>query len=294
MLGYQLGRSGKYCGVLGTLLGFWMLLGTGCQSQAHPREQPVALRPPAELVERIEGAKTDFVGAMGRVATDYDRAVCGELSAKSARGFGRQAIGEATLEVARARGEAQRITQARGGGPAKVDDGITMIEEPSAAPTQAAGAPPDWQCVQAEAQPACVKATANQVALRVYRQRVDGYDLDAQVVGDILEAFAADLLWAGEYLSESGASPQALAAIEQGCEAGDSPLKRHLDEALTTSDVARRAGLTQLHRDLVGTQPSFCAALPGLYRGILQDLGTSLAHQSRTQYCVNRPWAILE
>lgn len=291
MLRDQLRRWGRYGGALGALMGLWVLMGVGCQGQAHLREQPVALRPPAELVERIEGARADFVGAMGRVATEYDRAVCLQVSAQSAHRFGRQALAEAALEVARARGEARRATQARGGGPAAPQDAITLIEEPDAEPSDPAL---NWQCVQAQAQPACVKAAANHVALRVYRQRVDGYDLDPQLVSDILEAFGADLLWAGEYLSQPEPASDAFAAIEQGCEAGDSPLKRFLDQALTTSDVARRAGITQLHTDLVGPHSNLCAALPDMYRAILQDLGNSLAHQSRTQYCVNRPWAILE
>src|SRR5690554_3510585 len=128
------------------------LAGLGCQSEVQVREEPIALRPPAELVERVNGAQADFIGAMSSVATDYDRVICDEARAQSARGFGRQALAEATLEVARARGEARRATSARGGGPAGQGDGITMIEEPA----EAARSGLHWQCVQADAQPECV------------------------------------------------------------------------------------------------------------------------------------------
>lgn len=285
------GLSGGFWGIVtGVLCAGATLAGLGCQPEVQVREEPIALRPPAELVERVNGAQADFIGAMSSVATDYDRVICADARAESARGFGRQALAEATLEVARARGEARRATSARGGGPAGQGDGITMIEEPA----EEARSGLHWQCVQADAQPECVTATANIVARRVYLERVDGYDLDPLVVSDILEAFAADLRWAGDFMSQADTAPDALDAIRKGCEAGDSPLAGYLEEALETNNVARRAGLTQLQSDLVGEEADLCSALPAFYSRTIQDLGTSLAQHSRTRYCVNRPWAILE
>lgn len=276
--------------LLFVMLSFAMLAGVGCQAQVQERDESVALRPPAELLDRVKGAQADFIGAMGSVAIDYDRVICGEVGAKSTRGFGRQAIAEATLEVSRARFEAQRATSARGGGPAEAHDGITLIEEPAEPPRSRL----HWQCVQADAQPGCVQATANIVARRVYRERVDGYDLDPLVVSDLLEAFAADLRWAGDYLSFADTPTDAFQSIREACEAGDSPLRQYLGDAVKTDDISRRAGLNQLKIDMVGSEADLCGALPTFYAQIIQDLGISLAHHSRAQYCVNQPWAILD
>lgn len=273
------------------LLGVMAVLAApACQAPIRDGRSPVAVRPPAELVDKIRGAQVDFVQALGSVATRYDRAVCGELKGQHAGRSDRQAFAEANLEVSRAMRQARGVTQSRGGGPIESDDGITVVEEPVSSPRSG----PHWSCVQADTQPECVHASANAVAQRVYRQRVAGYDLDPRVLSDVLSAWAADLRWAGELLSSAESSVQAYRSIHEQCEAGKSPLASYLGGVDDGETASQRQGLKQFQTDLMGMHPDLCSALPALYGQLIQDLGLSLAHHSRTQYCVNRPWPILD
>lgn len=268
----------------GVLLG--VSLAAGCHPQTGLRAQPVGVRLPDAVLTQVHNAQTSLVGALSQMSMRYDQQVCDADEVNGKHAFGRQALAEANLEVDRALSQARNIARARGGGPPEASSGITYIEE-DAAPEQAWGA---WICVQADEQPACVQASANNLAQQVFRTYVAGYELNPVTVANVLDAFAAEVRWADARLTRAPTRTSALQAIEQDCRAGESPLAQFFDAAEALNQVQLREQLLLVRAGFVDAQPDVCAALPAFYDQLLQQLGTSLARRTRTQFCAIESW----
>lgn len=260
----------------------------GCQTPTQ-EAKPVEVRPPPEVAERVEGARQGLIQALAEVAVDYDEAVCAADLGSGPYASARHALGEANLEVARALREADRISRARGGGPAPSSEGITMIEEPA----QDEAPFGSWRCAQMSEQPACVDAGSNALAERIYRVYMAGYELKAEQISQALDAFAEDLRWAGGYLSRAPERSAALSSLEEACRAGDSPIARFFGEAERAENVESQRRIELLRDVFVGSHADICAALPDYYDTLVEELGNTLARRSRTHYCAVEPWAAL-
>lgn len=276
--------SRPLAGACGLLLA--LALAAGCHPTHATQAQPIAVRLPDRVLTKVQSAQTSLVGALGQVSVRYDQQVCDADEVNGKHAFERQALAEANLEVDRALLQARSIARARGGGPAEVPSGITYIEE-SAAPEQGWGA---WTCVQADQQPACVQAAANNLAQQVFRTYVAGYELNPVTVANVLDAFAAEIRWADARLTAAHSRTSALQSIERDCRAGDSPLAQFFNAAETLNQVQLRQRLLLVRDGFVGAQSDVCAALPAFYDQLLQQLGSGLSRRARTQFCATESW----
>ncbi len=260
---------------------------SGCQSTYSSEGKPVAVGMPARVTNKVDDAKSALVDATTTLATRYDQTVCNQQNKMAQASDQRQAMAEANLDVAEAVVAARsQAGTPRGGGPADEHKGIIMIEEPSQ-PKHDYG---QWQCEHTDKQPACAGAAGSAVAHKIYRTQVDGYDLNPVTVGDVLEAYAADMQWADQYLIGADTRAQADKQIEQGCRSGHSPLARFFKAADSVHNGDVRADLLRLRHDFVGQNADVCAALPVYYGNVMSELQSQVSRRMRTGQCTAAQW----
>jgi hypothetical protein len=283
------GRSGPLLAV-GIIVAASSLVSSGCHRTTAPDQRPVVIGMPAEVSQKVDNAQAAFIDSMSTLATNYDEAVCEQRGEMADSSHDRQARAEARLEVADAVSNArEQVTPNRGGGPVSEAERITIIEEEPVDEPNRGG----WTCMQANQEPACVSAAASGVASKVYRNYVKGYSLNPVTAGDVLEAFAADAKWADEYFMENADRGEALGAIEQACQDGQSPLKRFFEAAADFDQPQVRRDLLAVRDGFVGPQQDVCNVLPSYYSNVMGELKNDLDLRIRTQRCAMPQWNVL-
>lgn len=264
---------------------------SGCQRWSEAEASPVAIGVPPEVTDKVDNAQAAYINSLRTIATDYDAVVCQEERNIAQRQDDRQALAEAHLEVAQAVGNAKRALPNQGGGPTAEEqyEGITIIEE-TPKPTRNRGG---WKCLDVSSEPSCVAATSSGVAREVFRNHIDGYDLNPVTMGDVLEAFAADAAWADQYLVGASTQGEAYDKIQAACRAGQSPLARFFRAGVDFEHREVRRDILMLRDDFVGVQGNVCEALPIYYENVLTELRNDLSARVRTNRCSVPQWEAL-
>jgi hypothetical protein len=275
----------------GVMVAASMLIASACQ---HPTstavQRPVVVGVPAKVSQKVDNAQAALVDSMSTLATNYDQAVCQEKGQMTQANQWRQAEAEARLEVNSAVREARsQARRNRGGGPTAEDDGITIIEEAPRSEPQRGG----WMCMEAAGEPACVNAAASTVAAKVYRDYIEGLNLNPVTAGDVMEAFAADAKWADQYLVGASDRSQAFRQIEQACREGQSPLSRFFRAGAEYDHPQVRRDLGAVRDDFAGSHQGVCGALPSYYSNVIGELENDLSLRLRTGRCTAPDWQVL-
>ena len=260
------------------------LLG-GCHRQAPPAEKPVVIGVPTPVVDKLDNAQAEFINAVGDLGVDYDQTVCEGERQEVSRANWRNAMAEAYLEVTEAMLTARQEVEGQEGDERR---NVIVVEPTEAAPDRGG-----WSCMQADGQPTCVEAAASDTGRQVYRSYVEGYDLNPTTAGDVLEAFAADIAWANQYITAADRRGEAFGQIRQACQAGDSPLARFFDAALESEYPVVRRDVEIIQDNFVGTQVGVCEALPIFYDNLLAELQHDLGRRMRTGQCAIPQWQVL-
>jgi hypothetical protein len=271
---------------LSSMVAALLAVNVACHRMPVTDEKPVTVGLPAQVSTKADNAQTGLIDAVGMLAAQYDEAVCEEETQMAEGAWERRAQAETNVENARQHDQPHEQVQTYPEDAPPSEAEIIIIEEEQDEQRDRGG----WSCHSAGDQPRCLQASANTVARAVHQRYVQGYDLNPVTAGDVMEAFAAEIAWGQQYLSEAGVKSEGLAEIERRCRAGQSPLKRFFDAAADFQHPRVRADLLRIRDEFAPRRAQVCEGLPSFYSTLLDELDADLTRRVRTQRCRAPQW----